>query len=99
MAATPINGGNPLPTEKGFYEQPGMPRMIPRINGSFLSVDGYVELGTAYLQSEFPRLYAVLGTTYNEASDDDTTDFRTPTEGNWDLMPAEGGNYKWMIKY
>ena len=32
-----------IPREKGQFVQPGTPQIIPRIAGSFLSIDGFVD--------------------------------------------------------
>ena len=80
MAAPAINGGNPVDRNKGSYSQPGQLIVIPKHSGATngVSVDGVLECDTAYLQSEFPLLFAVLGTVFNKASDDNATDVRTP---------------------
>lgn len=88
-----------IPREKGQFVQVGMPFIVPRIDGSFLSVDGFVDFDTVYLQTDYPLLFAVLGTTYNEVGDDDLTEFRTPKTTIWELPEPIGGNHKWMIRF
>ena len=88
-----------IPREKGEFVQPGTPQIIPRIAGSFLSVDGFVDFDSLLLQEDYPVLFALLGTTYNEPTDNDSTEFRTPKTGDWELPEPIGGNHKWMIRF
>lgn len=88
-----------IPRSKGQFLQPGMPFIVPNIDGSFLSVDGMVDMDTVYLQEEYPTLFAVLGITYNKPADNDLTEFRTPDTAAWGLPVAAGGEYKWMIRF
>ena len=88
-----------VPREKGQFVQVGTPHIVPQIAGSFLSVDGMVDFDSVYLQIDYPELFAVLGTTYNDVSDDSLTEFRTPKTTDWELPEPVGGNHKWMIRF
>lgn len=88
-----------VPREKGQFVQVGTPHIVPQIAGSFLSVDGMVDFDSVYLQTDYPELFAVLGTTYNDVSDDSLTQFRTPKTTDWELPEPVGGNHKWMIRF
>ena len=79
--------------------QVGTPHIVPQIAGSFLSVDGMVDFDSVYLQADYPELFAVLGTTYNDVSDDSLTEFRTPKTTDWELPEPMGGGHKWMIRF
>ena len=87
------------PRNKGQFVQAGIPQIVPLIDGSFLSVDGMVDMDTVYLQADYPVLFAVLGTVYNDVGDDAGTEFRTPKPTDWGLPEDVGGNYKWMIRF
>lgn len=76
------------PRNKGQFLQPGMYCFFPNTAGddpSVVSHDGTVECDQVYLQADYPELYAILGTTWNDSSkgDDDTTQFRTPSAPDW----------------
>lgn len=49
------------------------------------SMEGTLAMDTAYLQADYPDLFAHLGTTYNDGAkgDDNATQFRTPQEPDW----------------
>ena len=86
------------PRNKGQFMQVGTPHQVPRISGSFLSVDGMLDFDTNYEQDDYPELFAVLGTVYNDMSTG-PTQFRTPKIDDWDLVDAATGNFKWMIRF
>ena len=86
------------PRNKGQFMQVGTPHQVPKIDGSFLSVDGMVDFDTNYEQADYPVLFAVLGTTYNDGTTG-PAQFRTPKIGDWDLPAAPLDNYKWMIRF
>ena len=67
-----------IPRNKGQFVQAGTVHAVPNIDGSFLSMDGMLDLDQLVLQSDYPELYAQIGTTYNIDTDDDLTEFRTP---------------------
>lgn len=83
---------------KGQFVQAGTPHIVPKISGSFLSMDGMVDFDTNYEQDDYPVLYAVLGNTYDDGSTGGTQ-FRTPTVSDWGLPEDVGNNYKWMIRF
>ncbi len=39
---------------KGSFVQAGTPHIVPKISGSFLSMDGMVDFDTVYLQADYP---------------------------------------------
>ena len=86
------------PRNKGQFTQVGTPHQVPRISGSYLSVDGMVEFDTNYEQADYPELFAVLGNVYDDVSTG-PTQFRTPKIDDWDLVDAVSGNFKWMIRF
>lgn len=84
---------------KGQFLQAGMPFIVPKIAGSFLSVDGMVDFNSIYLQADYPALFAVLGTAYNKEGDNNATQFRTPTLEDWGLLEDGESKHKWMIRF
>lgn len=88
-----------VPRSKGQFLQPGMPFIVPVIDGSFLSVDGMLDFDTVYLQEDYPVLFALMGIFYNKPGDNDVTEFRTPELAAWGLSNAPGGEHKWMIRF
>ena len=82
---------------KGQYVQPGTLSLFPELTGgAVISVDGYLDLDSVYLQADYPDLFAVLGTFFNDPlkGDDEETQFRTPTI----TMPAVTGG-RWLIRF
>lgn len=59
---------------KGQYVQAATLVCIP-LNKT---VDGVVDFDTVYLQADYPVLFQIIGTDYNQAGDDDATEMRTP---------------------
>lgn len=86
------------PRSKGQFVQAGTPHIVPRIDGSFLSMDGMVDFDMNYERDDYPVLYATLGNVYNDGSTT-ATQFRTPKVSDWGLPEDVGGNYKWMIRF
>ena len=96
MPATALNGGNPLPREKGAYKGPGEEVRVPKHAGApnGISTDGCVDCDTLYLESEFPDLFEAIQKNFNKPGDDPggatPSEFRTPEapvadqdEPNW----------------
>lgn len=88
-----------VPRNKGQFAQAGVVYAIPRIDGSFLSVDGMLDLDAVYLQADYPLLFANIGIVYNEPGDDDLTQFRLPAPSVWGLPTGDGINFKWMVRF
>ena len=86
------------PRAKGQFLQAGTPHIVPRISGSYLSVDGMVEFDTNYERLDYPELYAVLGNIYDDVTTT-ATQFRTPKVADWELANPVGDNHKWMIRF
>lgn len=70
------------PRNKGQFVQAGTPHIVPKINGSFLSMDGMVDFDTNYERDDYPVLYAVIGNAYDDPSTT-ATQFRTPSKEQW----------------
>lgn len=82
---------------QGQYVQPGTIVLFPEVSeGTIISVDGYLALDTVYLQADYPVLFSIIGTSFNDPGkgDNPSTQFRTPT----DAPPAAGG-YQWRIRF
>jgi len=86
------------PRAKGQFVQAGMICLYPTNGVSVYSHDGTLSLDTVYLQSEYPVLFQVIGTDYNDASkgDDPLTQFRTPPASDFPALP---GNAEWRIRF
>lgn len=82
---------------KGQFVQAGMLCLFPAPAGSVVSHDGTVELDTVYLQADYPYLFQVIGTQYNDAGkgDDNATQFRTPPA---DALPVVTG-FEWRMRF
>ena len=68
---------------KGQFVQAATMHRIPKIDGSFLSVDGMLDFDTVYEQEDYPDAFANLGIVYNQPGDNDSTQFRTPPIEEW----------------
>ncbi len=84
---------------KGQFVQAGSLVIVP-VNspgsGAAISVDGCVACDTVYLQSDFPVLFGVIGTEYNDNEKDDiNTQFRTPLKPTFINDP----NWVALIRY
>ena len=86
------------PRNKGQFLQAGTVHIVPKINGSFLSVDGMVDFDTDYLEADYPILHAVLGNVYDDVGTPSGS-FRTPKLSDWELEEPVGGNHKYMIRF
>ena len=83
---------------QGQYMQPGMMAIVPEVaNNDPVPIDGYVLMDTVYLQADYPALFAVIGTYFNDTSkgDDNATQFRTPSAAG---LPTLSG-FQWRIRY
>ena len=87
-----------IPREKGQFVQPGTVQIVPKINGSWLSVDGMVDFDQELLEEEYPILHAVLGNCYDD-SGIPVGSFRTPKLDDWGLEEFEDDNAKYMIRF
>ena len=83
---------------KGQFVQPGTPHIVPKIDGSFMSVDGMVDFGELLVQADYPVLFQVLGIAYNKEGDDPNTEFRMPDVEDWGLPTLDSTKAKWMIR-
>lgn len=70
------------PRNKGQFWQAAFWTAIPKINGSLLSVDGFVDFDTVYEQADYPALFAAIGTNYNTGGESGSQ-FRTPKRSDW----------------
>lgn len=86
------------PRNKGQFLQAGTPHVVPKIDGSFLSMDGMVDFDVNLIQADYPVLYAVIGDAYNDGGTP-AGSFKTPKVSDWGLPEDVGGNYKWMIRF
>ena len=85
------------PRVQGQYVQPGTIVLLPEIeSGNLISVDGYLPLDAVYLQADYPTLFSIIGTFFNDPlkGDDPLTDFRTPA-----LSPPEVSGARWMVRF
>ena len=71
------------PRQKGSLVQPGSLLFFPTVMGSVVSHDGTLACDTVVLQADYPRLFEVIGTDFNEVGDDDLTQMRTPKAPTW----------------
>ena len=87
------------PRGKGQYVQAGMYCLYPTISSNVVSHDGTLALDTVYLQDDYPVLFEVLGTHFNDSSkgDNDETQFRTPPDS--DLPDVSSLNCEWRIRF
>lgn len=87
-----------VPRNKGQFLQAGTVHVIPKIAGSFLSVDGMVDFDVYLAETDYPDLFAQLGTTYNDGGEG-PGEFKTPKLTDWNLTNDVGGLWKWMIRF
>ena len=87
-----------VPRNKGDFLQAGTVHIVPKIDGSFLSVDGMVDFDIELVQADFPVLYAAIGDTYSDGGTPGGS-FRTPKLSDWDLTDPAGGLHKYMIRF
>lgn len=82
---------------KGQYLQAGMVIPVVQVSGSTVSHDGTLGLDEVYLQADYPVLFDLIGTTFNDTDkgDDAATQFRTPPG---DGLPALTG-FEWRIRF
>lgn len=73
------------PRNKGQFSQAGTLLIFPTVSGSVVSHDGTLACDSVHLQADFPVLYEVIGTSFNDAGkgDDPLTQFRTPAAPTW----------------
>ena len=79
-----------VPRNKGEFVQAGMICIFPSPGGAVVTHDG--------TQTDYPFLFEVLGTTYNDPlkGDDAATQFRTPpTDG----LPMLGPEYQYRMRF
>ena len=86
------------PRNKGQFVQAGTIQLVPKISGSWLSVDGMVDFDVYLNQADYPVLYAVLGNTYNDGGEG-PGQFKTPKASDWGLTQHVGGLNKYMIRF
>ena len=86
-----------VPRNKGNFIQPGMAVPVLQIGGFVVSHDGTLAPDTAYLQADYPVLFDLIGTTFNDPlkGDDGATQFRTPQAPDVSL----GSNWTWRIRF
>lgn len=85
-----------VPRNKGNFIQPGMIIPVLKIGGFVVSHDGTLALDTVYLQTDYPVLFDLLGTTFNDVGkgDDGATQFRTPP------APTDPSvDFEWRIRF
>lgn len=83
---------------KGNFVQPGMLVAVVRVGGFVVSHDGTLALDSVYLQADYPVLFDLIGTTFNDVGkgDDAVTQFRTPpTDG----LPSLGTHFEYRIRF
>ena len=73
------------PRVKGQFVQAGVLCLFPKIGGAVVSHDGTVACNTVLLQVDYPILFEVIGTAFNDVGkgDDPVTQFRTPPAPTW----------------
>lgn len=79
---------------KGQFVQAGMIITMAAPNGNLVNHDGTLALDTVYLQADYPVLFGLLGTHYNDPADNNATQFRTPTESDIGLPQLYDGVYR-----
>ena len=86
-----------VPREKGEFVQAGSIQLYPVISGQVVSHNGTLALDTVHLQSNYPVLFEVIGTEYNQSDkgDNDSTQFRTPDGSG---LPTVTG-FEWRIRF
>ncbi len=85
-----------VPRNKGNFLQPGMLIPVVKISGFVVSHDGTLALDTVYLQADYPVLFDLLGTTFNDPlkGDDSATQFRTPPD-----VQDPSNDFEWRIRF
>lgn len=86
------------PRNKGQFVQAATPHIVPKIDGSFLSVDGMVDFDVYLAQADYPELYAQIGDVYNDGGEG-AGEFKTPKLTDWGLTEPVGTEHKWMIRF
>lgn len=87
-----------VPRNKGEFVQAGMICIFPSPGGAVVTHDGTVALDALLTQTDYPFLFEVIGTTYNDPlkGDDAATQFRTPpTDG----LPTLGPEYQYRMRF
>ena len=89
-----------VPRAKGEFLQPGQICLYPKIGGSVVSHDGTLALDTIYLQADYPILFEIIGTNYNDLvkGDDPLTEFRTPPPADFPALP-DSNLAEWRIRF
>lgn len=84
-----------VPRNKGQFVQAGSVILYPTVGGSVVSHDGTLAMDSVHLQSDFPILFEVIGTNFNDAGkgDDPATQFRTPE------APTTPVGFEYRIRY
>ena len=62
------------PRAKGQFVQPASLVCIP----TGKTIDGVLNFDTVYLQADYPTLFQIIGTDYNQPGDNPATEMRTP---------------------
>lgn len=81
-----------VPRDKGQFVQASTPHVVPKILGSYLSMDGMVDFDTNYEQEDYPELYAQIGHTYDDSTTG-PTQFKTPKLAEWGLPELKEVNF------
>lgn len=78
------------PRNKGQFVQAGALCIFPTVGGSVVSHDGTLACDEVVLQADYPVLFQVIGTNFNDPGkgDDDLTQMRTPPKPTWANDPA-----------
>lgn len=84
-----------VPRNKGHFVQAGSIILYPTVSGSVVSHDGTLPMDSVHLQTDYPFLFQVIGTDFNDPGkgDDPATQFRTP------LDPGAPAGYEYRIRF
>lgn len=88
------------PRNKGQFVQAGTLCLYPSPSGSVVSHDGTLACDSVHLQADYPVLFQVIGTNYNDAGkgDDPATQFRTPPAPTYDSKSVDSG-WEWRVRF
>ena len=84
-----------VPRAKGQFLQAGMVVLLPAPSGAVVSHDGTLAMNTLVQQDDYPVLFSIIGTAYNQVGlgDDNEKDMRTPP------APSTIAGYEWRIRF